>query len=686
MQAPIQLSFLEALGISSKDANRVITLQSNHSPAKAWQMISKTILASRYPFETHLALFKAIYPHWQAQPENAPAWVVDDKQCQLANLSRLLSELDFQDLKSFHQWSVKHYQEFWPLMTKKLNIQFKTLSDSLCDISQGVSTPRWFPGAKMNIVDSCFNAPSTATAIIYEDAHKTIHKLTYGELDTLSSQIAHNLLNIGFQPGDYIGIAMPMTAYAVAIYLGIIKIGGIVVSIADSFSSEEIAVRLQITRAKAVFTQDILLRSDKRYPLYTKVARAGAAQIFVVPYTQSPQHPYGQAELTDVTLRDGDIAWKEFLILRSADIRTQACDPMSACNILFSSGTTGQPKAIPWNHTTPIKAASDAYLHQNILPGDVLTWPTNLGWMMGPWLIYAALINQASIALYTDVPKDRAFGEFVARAKVTMLGVVPTMVSSWRQSQCMEGLDWSSIKIFSSTGECSNPEDMLFLMSLANYQPIIEYCGGTEIGGAYVSSTVIENNYPSLFTTPTMGLDFMILDEFGQPSDCGEVAIIPPSIGLSTELLQGDHDATYYKNMPATADGRPLRRHGDQIRRLENGYFRIEGRIDDTMNLGGIKVSSAEIERVLTGFESISEVAAIATSPPDNGPSLLVIYAATSEHPDKQLTIREMQLKINQHLNPLFKIHDLVFIHELPKTASNKIMRRMLRKEYMESR
>src|SRR3990167_8623735 len=197
---------------------------------------------------------------------------------------------------------------------------------------------------------------------------------------------------------------------------------------------------------------------------------------------------------------------------------------MSYCNILFSSGTTGDPKAIPWSHTTAIKAASDAYLHHNIQPEDVLAWPTNLGWMMGPWLIFAALINNATLALYPDAPHRRAFGQFIQDAKVTMLGVVPTLVANWRETHCMEGLDWNAIKLFSSTGECSNQDDMRYLMSLANNKPIIEYCGGTEIGGSYITSTVIEKNYPSLFTTPAMGIDFILLDDSGHPTDNGEVA------------------------------------------------------------------------------------------------------------------------------------------------------------------
>ena len=293
-------------------------------------------------------------------------------------------------------------------------------------------------------------------------------------MNLLSNRIANSLVKQGFVSGDAIGIAMPMNQFAVAIYLGIIKMGGIVVSIADSFSSEEIAIRLNITQAKAIFTQDFLYWGDKKLPLYEKVCHdTHPAKIIVLP---SDVH-------VTLPLRKSDIAWEDFLV-ENNQFTAVSCDPMTPCNILFSSGTTGTPKAIIWNHTTPIKVASDAFFHQNISSRDVLAFPTNLGWMMGPWLIFAALINHGCIAAYTGAPKDREFGEFIERAHVTMLGVVPTLVATWRQSHCMENLDWSAIKVFTSTGECSNPEDMLYLMSLAGYKPITNI-GGTEIGVLY---------------------------------------------------------------------------------------------------------------------------------------------------------------------------------------------------------
>src|SRR4029077_19776043 len=113
------------------------------------------------------------------------------------------------------------------------------------------------------------------------------------------------------------------------------------------------------------------------------------------------------------------------------------------------------------------------------------------------------------------------FGRFVQEAKATMLGVVPSLVKTWRNTGCMEGLDWSAIKVFSSTGECSNAEDMRWLMSLAGGKPVIEYCGGTEIGGGYIVGTVTQPCLPGAFSTPALGLDFVILDVHGNPANAG---------------------------------------------------------------------------------------------------------------------------------------------------------------------
>jgi acetyl-CoA synthetase len=548
-----------------------------------------------------------------------------------------------------------------------LGIRFKQRFTEVLDRSDGNEHSKWFPGAQFNIVDSCFQNEDGAVAVIFQKVDGNIQKVTQKELETLVNRIANSLANLQIGVGDTIAMDTAMTLEAVAIYLAAIKAGIIVATIADSFSPSEIAVRLKITRPKLIFTQDVLLRGGKKLPLYQKVLEAGAPRTVIIPMT-------GQRS----ALREGDMYWENF-ICDNPDFKSIICRPDDTITVLFSSGTTGEPKAIPWTHTTPIKSASDGYYHHNIQINDVVCWPTNLGWMMGPWLIFATLINKGTIALYYDAPLETGFGEFVQNAKVTMLGVMPSIVKSWMGSKCNEHLDWNSIKCFSSTGEASNPTEMEYLMRLGNHKPIIEYCGGTETGGGYVTSTMVQENIPGIFSTQALGGEFVLLDPNGMATDKGEVFLVPPIPGLSDRLLNRDHHEVYYKGTP-TFKGSLLRRHGDQLQRLENGYYKALGRMDDTMNLGGIKVGSVQIEAVVNRLDFVKESAAIAVLPPGGGPSELVVYyveSRTRELENERLNLVNQVIK--KDLNPLFKATKLIKLKNLPRTASNKVMRRTLR-------
>ncbi|MBW4623115.1 MAG: AMP-binding protein [Cyanosarcina radialis HA8281-LM2] len=599
----------------------------------------------------------------------APAWFPSQAQIQATNIAALMRELAIDSYRELHNWSVQNRSEFWDIIIQRLGIRFRQPYTQIVDLKRGVELPQWLVGARFNIVESCWQAPPDRTAIVYQPEGGTISTWTYGQLRSLSNRVSNGLLAAGCQFGDAIAIAMPMTAESVAIYLGIVQAGGVVVSIADSFAANEIATRLQISGAKAIFTQDYIERGGKQLPLYSKVVEANAPKAIVLTAAA-------------VDLRSGDLAWNDFLST-SDRFEAVAADPSDRTNILFSSGTTGEPKAIPWTQTTPIKCAADGHLHHDIHPEEVLAWPTNLGWMMGPWSIYASFINQATLALYYGTPTQKEFSQFVRDARVNILGVVPSLVSAWKATGCMAGLDWSAIKAFSSTGECSNPQDMLYLMSLAGNKPIVEYCGGTEIGGGYITGTLVQPSAPATFSTLALGVDAVILDEEGRLADKGEMFIIPPSIGFSTELLNQDHHQTYFALTPhlpiSPSPHLPLRRHGDRMERLPNGYYRALGRVDDTMNLGGIKVSAAEIERVVNAVEGVGETAAIAISPASGGPSQLVIYAVVEAEMQREILLAKMQSAIRERLNPLFKIHDLILVEALPRTTSNKVMRRVLR-------
>ena len=459
---------------------------------------------------------------------------------------------------------------------------------------------------------------------------------------------------------------MPMTPEAVAIYLGVILAGRCVVGIADATAPPDLEKRLRIASAKAVFTMDSYARDGKEFGIYEKVIAANGPRAIVVPH--------GKA--SPLIARKQDLPWSEFLGKQDA-YRAVRCRPSDYTNILFSSGTTKDPKAIPWTQTTPIKAAADAYLHHDVNRSDVLAWPTSYGWMMGPWLTYASLINGAAMALYVGGTTRRAFGEFVSKAGVTMLGVVPKLVRAWKAERTMEGLDWSHVRLFSSTAEPSTSDEMLYLMFLAGYRPIVEYCGGTEVGGGYITGTIVQPCAPSTFSTAAMGLDFVIYDG-GRPASRGEVFLVPPSIGLSNELLNYDHDREYYAGTPLGPHGETLRRHGDQVERLGGGYYRHRGRIDDTINLNGVKTSAEEIRSAI-GNDLVFDAKPIAVDTDGSGQHRLVVYAVPRE-PDqvgsrelREQLKKEFETAIKRNLNPLLgHVEDVVLVTELPQAGPGK--------------
>ncbi len=604
-------------------------------------------------------------------------WKPDEHTIARSNIAAALRDRGLNTYDELYHWSITDPEAFWGYVVKLLGIRFAEPPRRTLDLSNGPTAPIWLRDARLNIAESCFHADADAPAIIWGEPGGNLHTMRCGEVRQLANRVAHGLRRMGLGPGEPVAVFMPMTALSVPIYLGIVWAGCVVVSIADSFSAEQVRIRLRISNAQALFTVSCIRRGDKVLPVFDRAAEAEAPRTVVVDADGR----------TGPELRAGDSTWADFIGDEDADEATYA-SPDAAVNILFSSGTTGEPKAIAWDHTTAIKAAADGFFHHDIHPGDVVAWPTNLGWMMGPWLVFATMINRGTIALFDGPPLDRDFGRFVQDARVNMLGVVPSLVRRWRETECMDGLDWTAIRAFSSTGECSNPADMRWLSELAGGKPIIEYCGGTEIGGGYITSTVVQPNLPAAFSTPALGSAFVILDDEGRSADVGEVFLIPPAMGLSGRLLNRDHHEVYHAGTPTGPDGQTLRRHGDQLERLPNGYVRALGRADDTMNLGGIKVGAAEVERAVTGVGGVPEVAAIAVAPAGGGPSQLVVCAGTvgCGPLDADELRRKMNAAIKEKLNPLFRIHDLCLMERLPRTASNKIMRRVLRDEYVKGK
>lgn len=591
---------------------------------------------------------------------------------------------------NFYRFSVENQEVYWSMVLKQLAVKFKQEPMSILSTSdRSKKGGTWLQGAVLNIAECCLlpclslKRTDDSTAIIWRDEGLDDYPVNRMSLKELRSQVitvAHALDAI-FEKGDPIAIDMPMTCNAVIIYLAIILGGFVVVSIADSFAPQEIGSRMGVSKAKAIFTQDFIVRGGKKVPLYSRVIQGTSSKVVVIPAI---------GDSLGITLRDGDMSWKDFL--SHAAGRSSSYSPVyqsvdALTNILFSSGTTGEPKAIPWTQLSPIRCASDTWAHLDVRPCDIGCWPTNLGWVMGPIIIYSCFLTGATLALYHGSPLGRDFCKFVQDAGVTVLGSVPSLVKSWKAGNCAEGLDWTKIRVLGTTGEASDIDDNLWLTSRASYKPIVECCGGTELASSYIQGSLLRPQAFGAFSGASMSTGFVILDEQGTPYPddipcSGEVGLFPLYFGATDRLLNADHDKVYFDGMPIYK-GRQLRRHGDIIQRTVGGYYIVQGRADDTMNLGGIKTSSVEIERVCNrADECLLETAAVSIKPSGGGPEHLAILAVLKDRSaqyDVNLLKRKFQTAIQKNLNPLFKVSYVKVVAEFPRTASNKLLRRVLR-------
>ncbi|CAL4927906.1 unnamed protein product [Urochloa decumbens] len=618
------------------------------------------VLRPEHPHALHQLVYYSVYAGWDRAARGPPPyWFPSPIDCKQTNLGRLMEEngpkllgSSYKDpissFNHFYRFSVENQEVYWSMVLKQLAVKFQQEPKAILSTSDRSNKGgTWLQGAVLNIAECCLlPCPSLkrtddSTAIIWRDEGLDDHPVNRMSLKELRSQVitVANALDTMFQKGDRIAIDMPMTCDAVIIYLAIVLGGFVVVSIADSFAPQEIGTRMAVSKAKAIFTQDFIIRGGKKVPLYSRVVQGTSSKAVVIPATGG---------YLGVTLRNGDVSWKDFLSRAAGRSSIYSAAYQSAdaiTNILFSSGTTGEPKAIPWTQLAPIRCAADTWAHLDVQPQDIGCWPTNLGWVMGPIILYSCFLNGATLALYHGSPLGRDFCKFVQDAGVTVLGSVPSLVKSWKAGNYAKGLDWTKIRVLGTTGEASDIDDNLWLTSRTSYKPIVECCGGTELASSYIQGSLLQPQAFGAFSGASMSTGFVILDEQGTPYQ--------------------------------------LRRHGDIVQRTVGGYYIVQGRADDTMNLGGIKTSSVEIERVCNrADEGLLETAAVSIKPAGGGPEHLAILAVLKDRSaqyDVNLLKSKFQRAIQKNLNPLFKVSYVKIVPQFPRTASNKLLRRVLR-------
>jgi acetyl-CoA synthetase len=616
-------------------------------------------------------------------------WRPTAEHIQRANLTKFMNTHHIESFDELMQRSTDDVAWFSDAILKFLDIQFYEPYEQVVDLSRGIISPKWCIGGKLNIVHNCLDkymgtSIESQPALLWEGEDGTTRSLTYRELFREVNKAANALRSLGLGPGDAIGIYMPMVPEIAVALLAIAKIGGIILPLFSGFGVNAIVDRLADADAKAVFTTDGVVRRNKTIlmkPVVDEAARLipTLKHMFVLrqigePISMTPSR---------------DCWWDELISGQPDSAPTEVIDAEAPLMIIYTSGTTGLAKGAVHTHCGfPVKAAQDMAFGTDLHSGEIIYWMTDMGWMMGPWLVFGALILGGTFFLYDgapDYPTPGRLWEMVSRHRVTILGVSPTLIRllMTHGEDPVRLHNFSSLRFFGSTGEPWNPDPWMWLFEKVGKRkiPIMNYSGGTEVSGGIVMGNPLLPLKACAFSGPCPGIAADVFDEDGKPvrNKVGELVIKSPWIGMTRGFWKDTerYERTYWSRWENVWV------HGDFAAIDSDNLWYILGRSDDIIKIAGKRFGPAEAESVLVSHPSVAEAAAIGV-PHEIKLNELVVFCVLvpGVQPSEQLRGELKQIVITAMGKPLTP-KAVLFVSDLPKTRNAKVMRRMIRAAYL---
>ncbi len=571
-----------------------------------------------------------------------------------------------------------------------LDIQFHQPYSQVVDLSRGIPWPRWCVGGKLNIVYNCLdkwaaNEESRGRpAIIWEGEEGGTRMLTYRELATEVGRCANALRSLGLGKGDGIGLFMPMVPEVCVALLAIARIGGVILPLFSGYGVSAIVSRLADAKARALVTADGFFRRGQVVPLKLTADQA-------IAQLPELEHMIVLARTGNtVSMRPGrDHWWHELVSSQPASSELEETDAEDRLMIIHTSGTTGKPKGAVHTHCSfPVKSAQDMAFGTDVHPGDVVYWMSDMGWMMGPWLIFGATLLGATCFIYDGAPDypgpDRLWA-LVERHKITTLGISPSLIRALaiHGEEPVRKHDLSSIHLFASTGEPWNPAPWMWLFQVVGKRrrPIINYSGGTEIAGGILMGNPLLPLKPTAFSAPCPGMAADVVDVDGKSvrEQVGELVIRAPWIGMTRGFWQ-DRERyleTYWSLF------KDVWVHGDWAAIDKDGMWYILGRSDDTLKVAGKRIGPAEVESLLVNHPAVTEAAAIGVPHEIKGNEIVCFCVLAPGYDPNDSLRKELQAMVATEMGKPLTPREVRFVPDLPKTRNAKVMRRIIRSAFL---
>ncbi|HXH84493.1 MAG TPA: acetate--CoA ligase [Candidatus Tectomicrobia bacterium] len=616
-------------------------------------------------------------------------WRPTPEVVERARITRFMRAHGIASLDALRSRALDDLEWYWDAVVRDLGVRWTEPYRRVLDASRGIAWPSWFPGGRLNHADNCVDRHVDAgrgnrPALIWEGDDGRTRTLTYAELGREVARLAGALRALGLGEGDRVGVFLPMSPEAAIATLAVARIGAIYTPCFSGFGAQAVASRLADCEATALITADGFFRRGQVVRMKETADEAVAACPSV--RTVLVYRRLGR----DVPWTAGRDRWWHDAVAGQPE--TVPARPVAAdhpCLIIYTSGTTGRPKGAVLTHGGfLVKTAHDFAYCMDVGQDDRLFWLTDLGWLMGPMLLTAALFLGGTAVVFEGVPdhpKPDRLWSLVERHRVTVMGLSPTAVRALMPhgERHPRAHDLSSLRILGSTGEPWNPEPYRWLFEHVGggRLPIINYTGGTEISGGILGCFPITPIKPCSFAGPIPGMAAECYDEHGRPvrGQVGELVITRPWPGMTAGFWRDPqrYEETYWSRWP------DVWVHGDWAFVDEDGFWFLQGRSDDTLKVAGKRLGPAEVESVLVGHPAVAEAGVIGVPHPVKGEAVVCFVVLRPGHAPSEALRGELAERVAAAMGKALRPERVLFARDLPRTRSAKIMRRVIRATYL---
>ncbi|MBB5807126.1 acetyl-CoA synthetase [Saccharothrix ecbatanensis] len=582
-------------------------------------------------------------------------------------------------------------EAFWAKQAERLS--WDTKWDQVLDWSKAPFA-KWFVGGKLNVAYNCVDrhvesGHGDQVAIHWEGEPGDSRVITYAELQREVSKAANALVELGVGAEDRVAIYMPMVPEAIFSMLACARVGAMHSVVFGGFSAEALRTRIEDSQAKLVITTDGQYRRGNPAALKPAVDEAvskakSVEHVLVVKRTSS-----------DVDWTEGRDVWWHDLVERQSDQHTpEAFDSEHPLFILYTSGTTGNPKGIL--HTSGGYLTQASYTHHNVFdlkPDTDVYWCTaDIGWVTGhSYIVYGPLSNRVTQVVYEGTPNTPHEGrhwEIVQKYGVSIYYTAPTLIRTFMKwgADIPAKYDLSSLRVLGSVGEPINPEAWIWYRETigASKTPVVDTWWQTETGSIMISPLPgATTAKPGSAQRTLPGISAKVVDDQGNEvakGGGGYLVLDQPWPGMLRGIW-GD-EARYRDTYWSRFADQGYYFAGDGAKYDADGDIWLLGRVDDVMNVSGHRISTTEVESALVSHPTVAEAAVVGATDPTTGQGIVafvILRGGAAEGSDGATAIKALRDHVAKEIGPIAKPRQIMVVPELPKTRSGKIMRRLLR-------